>query len=68
MNLLRERRSGVRWFIGWFNILVVVLWLGCLTWAQTDHVLKEEDRARDFSITTDEGKHVVHPLRRRHLT
>jgi hypothetical protein len=36
---------------------VVVLWLGCLTWAQTDHVLKEEDRARDFSITTDEGKH-----------
>ncbi len=31
MNLLRERRRGVQWFIGWFNILVVVLWLGCLT-------------------------------------
>jgi hypothetical protein len=55
-ELIKGAPQGVRWFIGWFKILVV-LCLGCLTWAQTDHVLKEGDRARDFSVTIDDSKH-----------
>jgi hypothetical protein len=55
----RNRRTGVRWGVRWLNIHVAVFCLNWLAWGQTDHALKEGDPAPDFSITTDDGKHVT---------
>jgi len=53
---LEESRTGIRPFVGYSSILLVVLLFGCFAWAQTDHAPKEGDRAPNFSITTDQGK------------
>jgi len=53
---LGESRTGIRPFVGYSSIFLVVLSFGCFAWAQTDHIPKEGDRAPNFSITTDLGK------------
>jgi thiol-disulfide isomerase/thioredoxin len=54
-----KSRTGIRQFIGYSGILLVVLLFGCFAWAQTDHTPKEGDRAPNFSITTDQGKQLT---------
>lgn len=56
---LGESRTGIRPFVGYSNILLVVLLFSCFAWAQTDHTPKEGNRAPNFSITTDQGKRVT---------
>lgn len=41
------------------TVLVASLWVAPLALAQTEHVLKEGDRAADFSITTDNGTRIT---------
>lgn len=41
------------------TVLVASLWVATLALAQTEHVLKEGDRAADFSITTDNGTRIT---------
>jgi cytochrome c biogenesis protein CcmG/thiol:disulfide interchange protein DsbE len=54
-----KSRTGIRRFVGYSGILLVVLLFGCFAWAQTDHVPKEGDRAPNFSITTDQDKQIT---------
>src|SRR2546425_1201829 len=56
---LGESRTGIRQFMEYSSIFLVVLLFGCFAWAQTDHIPKEGDRAPNFSITTDLGKRVT---------
>lgn len=54
----RNSRRGVGG-VGWLNILVALFCLNWLAWGQTDHAPKEGDPPPDFSITTDDGKHMT---------
>ena len=56
---LRQNHTGVERFFRYSSIALVGLLLGCLAWAQSDHALKEGDRAPNFSITTDQGKRLT---------
>lgn len=56
---LEENRTDISRFTGYSGILLAVLLFGCFAWAQTDRVLKEGDAAPDFSIATDDGKHIT---------
>ncbi len=42
---LGESRTGFRPFVGYSNILLVVLLFSCFAWAQTEHTPKEGNRA-----------------------
>ena len=56
---LEENRTGIRRFMGYPSILLVIILFGCFAWAQSDHTPKEGDRAPNFSITTDQGKQIT---------
>jgi len=56
---LRQNRTRVGRFFRYSSIPLVGLLVGCLAWAQSDHALKEGDRAPNFSITTDQGKRLT---------
>jgi cytochrome c biogenesis protein CcmG, thiol:disulfide interchange protein DsbE len=54
-----RNHTGVGRFSRYSSIALVGLLLGCFAWAQSDHALKEGDRAPNFSITTDHGKRIT---------
>lgn len=58
-----RNRSGVT-LKAWKGVFVdsavlLTLLFGCFAWAQSDHAVKEGDRAPTFSITTDQGKQLT---------
>jgi cytochrome c biogenesis protein CcmG/thiol:disulfide interchange protein DsbE len=55
----RQNNSGVGRSFRYSSIALAGLLLGCFAWAQSDHALKEGDRAPNFSITTDQGKRLT---------
>lgn len=56
---LEEKRTGIRRFMGYSSILLVVLLFGRFAWAQSYHTPKEGDRAPNFCITPDQGKQIT---------
>src|SRR6266566_2059786 len=55
----RQNHTGVGRFFRYSSIGLVGLLLGCFAWAQSDHAVKDGDRAPNFSITTDQGKQLT---------
>jgi len=55
---MRNSCNASRW-IGCACVVVLLLSFGSLAPAQTNHETKEGDRAPDFSIRADSGKHIA---------